>query len=153
MSNNDAAIRIKWHRYAASLWGDHWIVGRKTEKRIRQASRWDAGTQTYIPPRFVPRESYLEARAKFLEDQLDGRCDLGNTDEVAALKADNEALRCQLLKIENELQEESGHAYEIKTYIKPDVKRALTYVRMARGDTRYLADVETILENIIAGRG
>lgn len=149
----DETIRTKWQRYAASLWGDHWIVGRKTEKAIRQASRWDARTQTYIPPRFVSQTEYSEARIIFLQDQLDGRCELGNTDEVAALKADNEALRCQLLKIENELQEESGHAYEIKTYIKPDVKRALTYVRMARGDTRYLADVETILENIIAGRG
>lgn len=94
-NNTDSTIRTNWQRYAASLWGDHWVVGRKTEKRIRQASRWDAGTQTYIPPRFISRETYQEARIIFLQDQLDGRCDLGNTDEVDALKADNEALRCR----------------------------------------------------------
>lgn len=152
MSNNDTAIRSKWQRYAASLWGDHWVVGRKTEKRIRQASRWDAGTQTYIPPRFISQEAYQEARIIFLQDQLDGRCDLGNTDEVDALKASNEALRCQLLKLENELQEETEGAYELKTYIKPALERALTYVRMARGDTRYLIEVETIIENVIFDR-
>lgn len=126
--------------------------GRKTEKRIRQASRWDAGTQTYIPPRFISRETYQEARIIFLQDQLDGRCDLGNTDEVDALKADNEALRCRLLKIENELQEEAGSAYELKTYIKPALERALTYIRKARGDARYLIEAETIIENAIFGR-
>jgi hypothetical protein len=71
---------------------------------------------------------------------------------VDALKADNEALRCRLLKIENELQEEAGSAYELKTYIKPALERALTYIRKARGDARYLIEAETIIENAIFGR-
>jgi len=53
---------VSWQVFASRHWGSNWVLGRKTEKAIKRYSKWDESSQTYKPPRFVPRYEYNHVR-------------------------------------------------------------------------------------------
>lgn len=158
----NTATCSRWQKHAASLWTDNWVVGRKTENTIRRLSRWDADTQTYVPPRFVSKKDYDAARLAFFEQEVER---LSVTDTEKGLNSLHE----QITNLEEKLREsvksekymflerealrakleDVSYAQKVS---KPRLEQALTYVRMGKQDAKYLLEAEYILEILLGQR-
>lgn len=126
---------MTFSEYTQSLGWGNWVVAKKSASATRRYQKWDAESRTYIPPRFISRLEYLEARQDWLmgeNAQIQFRLeDAENT--IKELQAEVEGKDAEISDLENQLAEVEDKLDDKDTYadvIAEDIEWAKTYLRM-----------------------